>query len=44
MLQKYTLTTPTIVSASAWFTNRETSSGYSLNSSNIQIRNQTTSD
>ena len=39
-----TLTTPTVFSASAWFANRETSSaGYAAWSSNIQIRNQTTS-
>ena len=38
-----TLTTPTIVSASAWFANRETSSGnYSPWSTKIEIRNETT--
>ena len=38
------LTTPTVFSASAWFANRETSiGGYAPWSSNIQIRNQTTS-
>ena len=38
------LTTPTVFSASAWFANRETSiGGYVPWSSNIQIRNQTTS-
>ena len=39
------LTTPTVFSASAWFANRESSNGgYAPWSSNIQIRNQTTSD
>ncbi|RRQ45163.1 DUF11 domain-containing protein [Chryseobacterium sp. SC28] len=38
-----TLTTATVVSASAWFANRETgTSGYQAWSTNIQIRNQST--
>ena len=38
------LTTPTVFSASAWFANRESSNGgYAPWSSNIQIRDQTTS-
>ncbi|MCG2793558.1 MAG: hypothetical protein L6262_08445 [Weeksellaceae bacterium] len=39
-----TLTTATVVSASAWFANRETGfTGYQAWSTNIQIRNQSTS-